>query len=65
MKFWKNTSTLDKLFPELLGTVDAAEAEAADADDDDDDDDDADMADDMVNEVARRVMKRIISSRRK
>ena len=29
MNFWKNTSTLDKLLPELLETVDAAEAEVA------------------------------------
>jgi phosphoglycerate dehydrogenase-like enzyme len=29
MKFWKNTSTLDKFIPELLKTVDAAEAEIA------------------------------------
>jgi phosphoglycerate dehydrogenase-like enzyme len=29
MKFWKNTSTLDKLLPDLLETVDAAEAEVA------------------------------------
>ena len=29
MKFWKNTSTLDKFVPELLDTVDAAEADIA------------------------------------
>ena len=29
MKFWKNTTTLDKLLPELLETVDASEAEIA------------------------------------
>lgn len=29
MKLWKNTTTLDRLFPELLETVDAAEAEIA------------------------------------
>jgi len=29
LNFWKNTSTLDKLLPELLETVDAAEAEVA------------------------------------
>ncbi len=29
MKFWKNTSTLDKFLPELLKTVDAADADIA------------------------------------
>jgi phosphoglycerate dehydrogenase-like enzyme len=29
MKYWKNTATLDDLVPELLDTVDAAEAEVA------------------------------------
>lgn len=50
--------------PEEFG-VDAADEEAADADGDEGDEDDEDMADDkMVNEVARRVMKRIMNSRR-
>ena len=29
MKIWKNTKTLDELVPELINTVDAADAEVA------------------------------------